>query len=117
MATYLVAAWLIVQVLDVVGPAVGLPGWVLTFTVISLAVGFPVVAVVSWFFEFTAGGWRRESEVEVAEPPHSSGVFSYVIIAMLAAALGVSLITRDDGFSFISEAEAAPTTLAVLRLP
>jgi hypothetical protein len=42
MATYLVAAWLIVQVLDVVGPAVGMPNWVMTFAVLSLAIGFPI---------------------------------------------------------------------------
>lgn len=117
LVTYLVAAWLIVQVLDVVGPPLGMPPWVMTFAVISLAIGFPIAALVSWFFEFTAGGWRRESETEeIAEPRSSSGVFSYVIIAMLTAALGVSLISRDDDFSFISEAEAAPVTLAVLPL-
>ena len=117
MATYLVAAWLIVQVLDVVGPALGMPDWVMAFAVVSLAIGFPVAAVISWFFEFTPSGLRRESEVEeVAVPNASGGRFSYMIIAMLAAALGVSLISRDDRFSFISEAEAAPVTLAVLPL-
>lgn len=116
MATYLVAAWLVVQVLDVVGPALGMPGWVMTFVVISLAVGFPVVAVISWFFEFTAGGLRRERVDDEPVASASPSVSSYVIIAMLAAALGVSLITRNSGLDIISPAEAAPARLAVLPL-
>lgn len=117
LAAYLVAAWLIVQVLDVVGPALGMPDWVMTFAVISLAVGFPVTAVVSWFFEFSIGGWRLEREEDLAERPAAGGgVFSYVIIAMLAAALGVSLFLRDGETGIISTAEAAPVTLAVLPL-
>ena len=116
MATYLVAAWLVVQVLDVIGPALGMPDWVMTFTVVSLAIGFPIVAVISWFFEFRAGELRRESvEDDAPEASASSGVFSYVIIAMLAAALGVSLISRDGG-PIISSAEASPNTLAILPL-
>lgn len=115
MATYLVAAWLIVQVLDVIGPAVGIPDWVMTFTVISLAIGFPIAAVLSWFFEFSGGGIRRESDDDVPAPRTSSGVFSYVIIAMLVAALGVSLVSRDGG-PIISTAEASPNTLAILPL-
>ncbi len=115
LVTYLVAAWLIVQVLDVVGPAVGMPDWVMTFTVISLAVGFPIAAALSWFFEFRGGGIRREAEHVESSEPASSGVFSCVIIAMLAAALGVSLLSRDGG-PILATAEAAPNTLAILPL-
>lgn len=121
MAAYLVAAWLIVQVLDVVGPAVGMPPWVMTFVVISLAVGFPIAALISWFFEFSGGGWHRERDFEsdeagVGRPSSSGGLFSYVVIAMLAAALGVSLFLRDGPPEIISTAEASPVTLAVLPL-
>lgn len=115
MATYLVAAWLVVQVLDVVGPAVGMADWVMTFAVISLAVGFPIVAVVSWFFEFSGGEFRRESDDDSPPAQGSSSVFSYVIIAMLGAALVVSLVSRDGG-SIISKAEASPNSLAILPL-
>lgn len=116
MAAYLIAAWLIVQVLDVVGPAIGMPDWVMTFAVISLAAGFPVVAVVSWFFEFTNGGLRREREEAEPASSGSTPVFSYVIIAMLAAALGVSLMLREGGSGIISTAEADSIRLAVLPL-
>lgn len=116
MAAYLIAAWLLVQVLDVVGPAIGMPDWVMTFVVISLAVGFPVVAVVSWFFELTSGGLRREREEAEPVASDSTPVFSYVIIAMLAAALGVSLMLREGGSGIISTAEADSIRLAVLPL-
>lgn len=94
MATYLLMAWLIVQVLDVVGPSLGLPERAMTYAVISLAVGFPVVAIVSWFFELTTHGLIRESTDADVPPPPTSNAISYVIISMLAAALGVSLLLR-----------------------
>lgn len=122
LAAYLVASWLIIQVFDVVGPALGLSETFLTYAVITLAVGLPVVAVVAWFFELTAGGLQRESAAESgvranADPVRgATPTFNYVIIAMLLAALAVSLISRDDLPELISAADAATQVVAVLPL-
>jgi len=122
VAAYLVAAWLVLQVIDVIGPALGINDRFMTVAVITLAIGLPLVAVVSWFFELTAGGLRREASTptdasgDAASASGSSATFTYVIIAMLTAALAVSLFSRSGGPGFIEEAEAATITLAVLPL-
>lgn len=122
VAAYLVAAWLVLQVIDVIGPALGINDRFMTVAVITLAIGLPLVALVSWFFELTAGGLRRETSTptdasgDAVSASGSSATFTYVIIAMLIAALAVSLFSRSGGPGFIEEAEAATITLAVLPL-
>jgi hypothetical protein len=53
---YLVAAWGIMQVVNVATPALDLPGWVDGFIFILLAAGFVIALAVSWVFELTPEG-------------------------------------------------------------
>jgi len=106
----LVVAWLVVQVVDIVGPALSLPDWILTFVIVSLAVGFPVAAILSWFYAITARGVQLESELAPGTQIRGNRI-TLPVIAMLAAALLVSLVTRDNS-SFL----ATDRSLAVLPL-
>ena len=45
---YLAIAWLILQVLDVVGSIVQLPDWLLKISLIALIVCLPVALVLAW---------------------------------------------------------------------
>lgn len=75
---YLVLAWLAMQVADVVLPAVGLPDGAITVLLIVLAVGFPIVIVVSWMFDLRGLGLVRDygpdAEAEAATPKPSTPV-------------------------------------------
>ncbi|WP_146908520.1 hypothetical protein [Arenimonas daejeonensis] len=57
---YLVGAWLVVQVAETVLPAFDVPGWVLRALIILLAIGFVPALVVSWVFELTPEGLKRD---------------------------------------------------------
>ncbi|MEJ2515341.1 MAG: tetratricopeptide repeat protein [Gammaproteobacteria bacterium] len=57
---YLAAAWLVMQVADVVMPALHLPDWSLTLIVVALIIGFPVALVLAWAFELTPDGLRPD---------------------------------------------------------
>jgi TolB-like protein len=61
---YLVGAWLAVQVAETLLPVFGTPEWVLKSLVLLLAMGFVPALVLSWLFELTPGGLRREREVD-----------------------------------------------------
>jgi len=50
-AAYAVVAWLLIEVVSVVLPALRLPEWTVTFTTILLLLGFPVALVLSWSFD------------------------------------------------------------------
>ena len=53
---YVVMAWLLLQVADVVLPIYDVPEWVLRMFSTLLFLGFPVVVVVAWFFDFKLNG-------------------------------------------------------------
>ena len=63
-AMYLVAGWLIVQVIDVVKEPLQLPAWLHPVVIIVVAIGFPIVLMLSWAFELTRGGVVAEHYVE-----------------------------------------------------
>jgi adenylate cyclase len=60
---YLVASWLLLQIVDVLVPILDLPGWVGKFFFLILIVGILPVLIVSWAYEMTSEGLRRDSEV------------------------------------------------------
>lgn len=67
-AVYAVAIWLVFQVVELVFPALGLPEWTVTCVIAIGILGFPVVAIMSWYFDVTSHGLvvdprtRRRSE-------------------------------------------------------
>jgi adenylate cyclase len=89
-AAYLVVAWLLIQVVDTVVPALHLPGWIVTAVVLFLIIGLPLALVFAWAVELTPEGLNREAEVEPAESVrHRTGrKLDFLIIGALVLALG-----------------------------
>ena len=48
---YIVVAWIVLQVADVVMPALDVPDWGITLVVILLLLGFPVAVVLAWIVD------------------------------------------------------------------
>ncbi len=90
-ALYLAAAWLVMQVLDVVEGKLPLPDWMGGTVLAVLAVGFPIALIISWFVEITPEGIRVETDEEPDRPTtgFTGRRVDFVIIAVLAAALCV----------------------------
>ncbi len=87
---YLVVAWLVMQVADVVINNIGAPDWLFQSILLVLGVGFPVVLVFAWAFEMTPDGVKRESEVDRSESirQKTGGKLDRAIIIILVIALG-----------------------------
>ncbi len=87
---YLVLAWVVIQVADVIVPALALPDWTITFLVIVGMFGFPFAIFFAWAFEITPDGIKKESELSSEEAvfAHSGRKLDFVIIGLLAVALG-----------------------------
>ena len=58
-AVYLVASWLIMQVVDVVAEPLLLPDWLPRVVIVLLAIGFPIAIILSWAFDLTSHGAER----------------------------------------------------------
>ena len=86
---YVVAAWLIMQVAEVIIGLANLPKWIGPTTLILLAVGFPIALIVSWFYEITPEGITLEKDVEPGESiTHVTGRrLDFLAISLLCAAV------------------------------
>lgn len=86
---YAVAAWLIMQVAEVLIDLAKLPDWIGTTTLVLLAVGFPIALAFSWFYEITPEGISLEKDVDRAESiTHVTGRrLDFIVISLLCAAV------------------------------
>ena len=87
---YLVLAWVLLQVTDVVVPILVLPDWVAKLVLLLLALGFPVVLIFAWAFELTPEGIKREKDVDRSQSitRRTGRKLDFTIIAILVIALG-----------------------------
>ncbi|HSG66955.1 MAG TPA: hypothetical protein VLD39_18245, partial [Gammaproteobacteria bacterium] len=90
-AAYLVVAWLIMQVVDVVDDPLRVPDWFATVVLLLLAVGFPIALIASWAFDVTPAGVVRDP-MDVARG--DSRTIEYVLIGVLGCAV-IWLLYRD----------------------
>jgi TolB-like protein/Tfp pilus assembly protein PilF len=119
---YGVAAWVILQIVDVITPILQLPEWVPKLIFLLLAVGLVPVLMFSWVYELTPEGIRRESEIDPdATIRGATGrKLNFVIIVALLAAVGLLLVDRANNTpdvastEFAASAEGATPSIAVL---
>ena len=105
---YVVVAWLILQVVDLVLDAVPAPGWVMQVFLLGTAVGLPVALLFAWAFEMTPEGVKREKDVDRSQSitRQTGRKLDYVIIAVLISAVAILLVDK-----FVLQDE--PSTIAV----
>lgn len=61
---YVAAGWLVLELGAMAVDYAGVPGWVYRFIFGVLIIGFPLALVLSWIYEITPEGLRREFEVD-----------------------------------------------------
>jgi adenylate cyclase len=65
---YLVMGWVVLQIADVIFPALNLPGWSITLTLVLLAVGFPISLILAWVFDIKPSGIEKTESAEPTSP-------------------------------------------------
>ncbi len=61
---YIVATWLLLQLLNILFGLLGFPDWIFRFIFALLIICFPLTLVFSWIFEITPEGIKREQQIE-----------------------------------------------------
>jgi TolB-like protein/Tfp pilus assembly protein PilF len=84
---YLVAAWLVAQVAELVAESFGAPDWFMQMLLVLLALGLPLALFLSWAFDLTPQGLVRDRDVTPAIAAKSSHLLSGVTIVLLVLAL------------------------------
>ncbi len=88
-AIYVVVSWLLIQVGDVMFPALHLPEWTTTMLVAFLLLGLPIALIFAWAYEITPVGVVRTADVPADQSitPATGQKINFMIIAVLAVAV------------------------------
>jgi TolB-like protein/tetratricopeptide (TPR) repeat protein len=87
---YIVMAWLVLQVADVILNNIAAPGWIFKVLMLFLAIGLPFAVFFAWAFELTPEGLKREHEVDRARSitTKTGRKLNLLITSVLVLALG-----------------------------
>jgi adenylate cyclase len=112
-AAYVVVGWLVMQIGDVMAPALHLPEWVDSVLAFFIILGFPVAMVLSWAFNVTPEGIRAETPSrggDAASPAGRHLTVAIVVLLVLAAgfvAFGKFVRAPDESSERLQVAEDA----------
>jgi formylglycine-generating enzyme required for sulfatase activity/dienelactone hydrolase len=91
LVAYLVAAWLLLQVAEVLSSILGLPDWAPRLVLFLLVIGFVPALILAWAYELTPDGIKRDADTEHSVPTPPPGKLRSLLVAagfVLAAAIG-----------------------------
>lgn len=90
-AAYLIASWLIIQVVSAVDAPLKLPDWFDTVVIVLLAIGFPIAALFAWAFELTPDGIKATQPEAPPADGRSSTRLDHALVGMLVIVAGMIL--------------------------
>lgn len=109
--TYVVAAWLLIQMVTTVLPTFNAPPWIAQSVTFLLILALPFVLLFAWAFEITPEGLKKTSDVapEASIAPRTGQRLTYLIVALLVVAVGlVSVDLFRVGVKVPQASNAAP---------
>jgi tetratricopeptide (TPR) repeat protein len=71
---YAATAFIILQLADILTPALLLPAWTTRLVTLLLIIGFPVAVIFSWIFDITPDGIKKTESVEAVKKRKSQAV-------------------------------------------
>ena len=88
---YLIVGWLLVQVSTTLEAALNLPPWFDTLIVTVMLIGFPVALIISWVYELTPEGIKKEKDIKSDETitHETSKKLNYITLVAAIAVAGM----------------------------
>ena len=111
---YVIGAWVIAQVADLVLDNIEAPDWVMQAIMLVLAIGLPLALILAWAFDLTPEGVKRESAAAPNQSvTHVTGrKLDFAIIGLLVIA--VVFLVVDN---YVLEAEPEQTEVTAEQVP
>lgn len=108
-AMYVVASWLIIQVVSAVNEPLSLPSWFETVVIVSLAIGFPIAVLFAWAFELTPDG-VRVTQTNTKNADRTNGrKLDYALIGALVVLAGATMWDRIG----VATIDSIPTPMGI----
>lgn len=97
---YVLIFWPIIQIVDIMSAAIGLPDSAMRYLVLAFFAGLPVVLIVSWLFDLNRSGLVRDrgdgaSGPALIGPQLELGIIA--VMALVVAGLFYVQFTMEDG--------------------
>ena len=102
-AIYLATAFVILQVAQIIIPALHIPSWTLSFIVVLLILGFPIVVIFSWIYDVSDDGVVKTGAVNMEIPDGQApptmarsslvGIIFSIIITIFLVYKGIDYFT------------------------
>ncbi len=117
-AIYLATAFVILQVAQIIIPALHIPSWTLSFIVILIILGFPIVVIFSWIYDVSEDGVIKTGAVNMEIPDEQVhpamarsslfGIIFSIIFTIFMAYKGIEYFTA-------TKETTGKTSIAVLN--
>lgn len=94
LVAYLIAAWVLLQIAEVLSSILSLPDWAPKLVLFLLAIGLIPALILAWAYELTPDGIRRDAEVNDEPKPSRQSRPNFTLVsvaALLAAGLGAGV--------------------------
>jgi TolB-like protein len=90
-AAYLIIGWLLAQVSTTLEAALNLPSWFDTLIVTVMLIGFPIALIISWVYELTPEGFKKEKDIKSDETitHETSKKLNYITLVAAIAVAGM----------------------------
>jgi TolB-like protein len=102
ISIYAAAAFVILELTDIVAPSLRLPGWTLNFVIILIALGFILVTILSWIYDIDPEGGIVRTEPanqvktdEVQVSSNSWKIATYISFMVIAALIVLNILPRS----------------------
>ena len=120
LVAYVIVVFAILQVVEPIMHGLALPDWTLSFVIIALGLGFPVVLVLAWIFDVSAAGVERTAPLQ----PSGTVRFGRARLALLVPAMALLAAAPAAVWYLVSRTGAmrarpsvSPVTASVAVLP
>jgi TolB-like protein/predicted TPR repeat methyltransferase len=107
-ATYAALSWVLLQVIDLSTPILGLPDSLMRIATIILLLAFIPVLIVSWVYEMTPEGLKRDTPTAEESPyrQHIASKMNTAVVVLLVLAIVLLALDRY----FVPEQGVIPAT-------
>ncbi len=94
-AAYIVIAWVVAQVFDLLADNFGAPDWVMKVVLSLLGIGFILALLLSWAYELTPEGLKRSEDVPQSESIAPQTGNKLTVIAVVGLVVALAFIAWD----------------------
>jgi TolB-like protein len=106
---YVAAAFVVLQLGEIVLPAFNMPDWALQSLVVLAVLGLPVVLAIAWVYDLTPGGFQRTGNASPAAGGSAIPRIAFLVVTLVAVGFASVAYAR---ITFGAPATGAPEGVA-----